>query len=88
MECCQRRREAKKLAGTLSLDLTFLDVNLAGELSYPAAEILRARGVPFMFVTGYGAIGLPDSLRDIPVLAKPFERRKLAETIRRLLGKP
>ena len=39
-----RLREALDLARTLDLDLAVLDVNLAGELSYPVAECLaRAR---------------------------------------------
>ena len=42
-----RLREALGLARTLDVDFAVLDVNLAGELSYPVAEALQARGVPF-----------------------------------------
>ncbi|WP_132255071.1 response regulator, partial [Methylobacterium segetis] len=41
-----------KLAGKAELDLALLDVNLAGEESYPIAARLRDRRVPFLFVTG------------------------------------
>ena len=81
-----RLKSAIEQALTLQLDLALLDVNLAGELSYPAAEILRSRGVPFMFVTGYGANGRPDHLRDVPVLPKAFDARSLADAIKSLIG--
>ena len=58
-----------------------LDVNLAGELSYPVASALRARGVPFFFITGYGSAGLPAELAEAVVLPKPFAPEQLANAI-------
>src|SRR3982750_2127731 len=55
-----------------AFDLAILDVNLHGTESYPAAHALAFKSVPFLFSTGYGARGLPDALRSVPVLAKPF----------------
>jgi CheY-like chemotaxis protein len=49
------------------------DVNLDGEDVYPVADILAGRGVPFLFVTGYGGRGLPEPYRDRPTLQKPFQ---------------
>ena len=77
-----RRAPAQDKARTLALDAAVLDVNLAGRLSYPVAELLRSRGVPFMFATGYGVAGLPDALRGAPVLAKPFRQDQLAAALR------
>jgi CheY-like chemotaxis protein len=68
-----------------AIDLAVLDINLAGALSYPIAEALRARGIPFIFATGYGAAGLPDGLQGTPVLAKPFDETQLAEALERAL---
>jgi DNA-binding response OmpR family regulator len=34
------------------LDGALLDVNLDGERSFPIAELLAARGIPFIFLTG------------------------------------
>ena len=76
-----RLDEALALARTLDLDVAVLDVNLAGELSYPVAEALRQRGVPFLFATGYGTAGLPEELRGVPVLPKPFEQEQLRRAI-------
>ncbi len=54
-----------------------LDVNLNGELVYPVADLVEARGVPFVFVTGYGADGVADRFTGVPVLQKPIERQML-----------
>ncbi|WP_315975084.1 response regulator [Microvirga yunnanensis] len=41
-------------------DVAVLDINLGGTLSYPIAEVIRTRGIPVIFATGYGAAGLLD----------------------------
>jgi CheY-like chemotaxis protein len=66
---------------TERIDGAFLDVNLRGELVYPVAEALEARGVPFAFVTGYGEQGIAERFRSAPVLTKPF----LPETVEQLV---
>jgi CheY-like chemotaxis protein len=67
-----------------TFDVALLDVNVAGEKAFPVADALRARGVPFAFLTGYGSVGLREDLRDSPVLAKPFRRRDLERVLREL----
>jgi DNA-binding NarL/FixJ family response regulator len=64
------------------LDAAVLDINLDGEGVYPAAEELHARGVPFMFATGYGQSALPKKWRDQPRLSKPFGREQLEQFLR------
>ncbi len=54
-----------------------LDINLAGTLVYPVAEELTLRGIPFVFVTGYGIESIDKRFADIPVLQKPIERETL-----------
>jgi PAS domain S-box-containing protein len=54
-----------------------LDINLAGTLVYPVAEELTSRGIPFVFVTGYGIESIDKRFADIPVLQKPIERETL-----------
>lgn len=67
-----RLQEACDLAQTRQFDFAILDVNLDGKPSYPVAEILSERGVPFAFATGYGARGLEGKFSEVPTLAKPF----------------
>jgi CheY-like chemotaxis protein len=67
-----RMRDAIDVAQNGMFDWAILDVNLDGQPSYPVADILKERGVPFAFATGYGAKGLDIRYGDAPVLAKPF----------------
>jgi CheY-like chemotaxis protein len=78
-----RIAKALHLARTAELDFAILDVNIDGQLSYPVAEILRARGIPFVFTTGYGAQGIDPGFRDAPVLAKPFTRAEIMQALER-----
>jgi DNA-binding response OmpR family regulator len=72
---------ARALASVAEIDFAILDVNLAGEYSFPAARILRERDIPFLFSTGYGTAGIPPEFQDCPVLAKPFSASALAEAV-------
>jgi CheY-like chemotaxis protein len=71
----------------LALDGAILDVNLGGEKVYPVAEALTARGIPFIFATGYGIAGIADGFSHIPALAKPYESRALEKTLTTALGR-
>lgn len=64
-----------------SFDAAILDVNLDGQQSYPVADALSARGVPFAFSTGYGRLGLKDGYRERPVLTKPYRTEDLVAAI-------
>jgi CheY-like chemotaxis protein len=68
-----------------SIDVAILDVNLAGQTVYEVADTLKARGVPIVFSSGYGASGLREADRDAPVLPKPFKLQDLAAALRRAL---
>jgi CheY-like chemotaxis protein len=76
--------EAMAAADSGAFDLAFLDVNLRGVPVYPVAEALRARAIPYAFVTGYGSAGNDAAHADAPVLQKPFQSQDLAAILRRL----
>lgn len=76
--------EAIKAASTAAVDLAFIDVNLRGAPAWPVADVLRARGIPFAFVTGYGAAGTDEANVHVPVLQKPFRSQELAAIVRSL----
>ena len=71
-------KEALEMAASLDIDLAILDVNLNGQPVFPVAEVLSARGVPFVFSTGYGAAGVSDAFGTAPVLSKPFVQSDVA----------
>ena len=62
-----------------------LDINLNGENSYPVADVLAARGVPFFFSTGYNKDSIPHGYRDFPMLQKPYDATRLAAILAHLL---
>src|SRR3569833_4218210 len=67
-----RLDEAMELAAAGEIDCAVLDVNLGGQPIFPLADLLRERGQPFAFATGYGDAGLRDVDKGSPVLQKPF----------------
>ena len=58
-----------------------LDVNLGGQPIFPLADVLREKGKPFAFATGYGDAGLRDVDKGTPVLQKPFRESDLARVL-------
>ena len=65
-------------------DLAILDVHLHGESAFPVADALIGKGVPFVFSTGYGERGLPETYRGRPVLQKPFAKDDLERVLKKL----
>ncbi len=74
------------VAGEESLDAALLDVNVAGREVFPIAEALTARGVPFIFSTGYGEGGLPDAWRGHTTVQKPFTEAAIRNALMRAVG--
>ena len=62
-----------------------LDVDLNGQPIWPVAEVLVARGLPFVFATGYGQRGVPEPYRGTPTLGKPFDADALEQAIKAVL---
>ena len=82
-----RKAAALSLAKSKEFDVALLDVNLDGELSWEVAAVVKERGIPFVFSTGYDASNiLPESLAGSPVLGKPFSERELEITLRELIA--
>jgi CheY-like chemotaxis protein len=81
-----RLEEAQRLAQIVTIDIATLDVNLAGQMSYPVAVILRSRDIPFIFATGYRSLALPPELRGAVVLTKPYNCAQLADALARSLS--
>ncbi len=78
--------EASELAATGDFKAAILDVNVDGQEIFPVADILAQRGLPFVFVTGYGEGSLPPNYRNRPSLQKPFQTDRLKSTLEGLLA--
>ncbi|WP_323765692.1 HWE histidine kinase domain-containing protein [Marinovum sp.] len=74
--------EALEAAATGRFDAAVLDINLNGELVWPAAKVVRERGIPFVFATGYsGVLDIPPDMKDALWLEKPFKADRLVQTL-------
>lgn len=78
-------KDAIDYAYTGTFDLAILDINIGGLGIDPVADILERRGVPFLFVTGYGSEWLPSLFRRRLVLAKPVSKETLGPAINSLI---
>lgn len=68
------------------VDIALLDVNIGAQKIDPVADLLAARGTPFIFTTGYGTAGVPANHADRAILQKPFHIDDLAAALRSELG--
>lgn len=78
--------EAMGFAETGEFDLALLDVSLRRTPSFPVAEILQKRGIPFAFMTGYGVQDFPPAYQQLPRLSKPFDLPDLQRALKALTG--
>lgn len=76
---------ARTMAVNEALDFAILDVDLRGQAVFDVAAILESRGVPFLFVTGYRQVNLPERYRDRPIVSKPFSEADLMAGIQPIL---
>lgn len=69
------------------VDIAVLDIDLNGTSVVPFAEHLAAKGIPFVFLTGYGDEQLlPEALRERPRFDKPVRDDQLVRSMMELLG--
>jgi DNA-binding response OmpR family regulator len=70
-----------------ALDAALLDVNLAGEMVFPVAEMLARRGVPFLLMTGYDNRNLGKAYQDWPVVMKPYRLDDVVARLAVMIGR-
>jgi DNA-binding response OmpR family regulator len=66
-------------------DVALIDINLGGTPGYPIADDLLARGVPFLFLTGYSGNDMPEIYRALPRLQKPFDPKAVVAALEQVL---
>ena len=80
--------EALAAVSANDLDGALLDVNLGREMAYPVADALADRGVPFVFLTGYGRDILPERHLGRALVTKPFQPAELLRELVRAVRQP
>ena len=78
--------DAQQIAKSGPFDAAVLDVNLGGSFAYPVAEALQARGLPFIFLTGYAQDIIHERFSTAAILRKPIEREALETALRTALA--
>ncbi len=82
-------QDAVAAAGSEAIDAAIVDVNLNGEAAWEVAMVLRGRGVPFVFTTGYSdQTPMPPGLEAAPIMGKPFQVRDLEAWLRSVVPEP
>lgn len=74
------------VAASPRIDCAVLDINVRGELIFPVAERLVARGVPIMFTTGYDVGSMPEQFADYVRCQKPVPIERIVRTAGRLIA--
>lgn len=69
------------IAASPEIDVAVLDINLHDEMVYPVADALRARGVPFVFATGYERTMIPARYADVALCTKPVLPREILRAL-------
>jgi len=69
----------------LAIDIALLDVDLHGVRSYPIADALIGRAIPFVFTTGYHCDIVEARYRGYPRYEKPLSGRALVATLASML---
>jgi CheY-like chemotaxis protein len=80
---CASVQQALDTLLTQSFDAALLDVNLRGEASQAVAQALTDKAIPYVFVTGYGAVRFDQN--NTPVLSKPYTLEKLTQILAQVL---
>jgi DNA-binding NtrC family response regulator len=76
----------REILAHVAPSVALLDVNLGQETSLPLADALQDRGIPYLFLTGYGDdTALSERHRGAPRLTKPIDRKALMDVLEGLL---
>jgi DNA-binding response OmpR family regulator len=81
-----RTEESITLIDKYNPDCAVVDINLGSGPSFDLAEVLRARSVPFLFLTGYDAGVIPPKFADVERLEKPVNVARLVSSVTGLCG--
>lgn len=68
------------------IDAAVLDINLRGKMVFPIADLLKERGIPFLFATGYDEWAVPDRFADIMRVEKPLKAYRIADLVQTMIA--
>jgi DNA-binding response OmpR family regulator len=83
----ERLDDGLSLAASETIDVAILDVTLGKADSFPIADALRDRNIPFLFASGYGREVIPERFHDADVLQKPYDMKEINQLLEKLIVK-
>ena len=75
---------ARELIEAGDFDAAIMDVHIRGERIFNLCEMLEAKGLPFVFTSGYAGWQLPEKWQERPRLQKPYTAEQVEEALSRL----
>ncbi|MEZ2133102.1 MULTISPECIES: response regulator [unclassified Sinorhizobium] len=69
------------IRATEKIDAAVLDINIRNETVFEVADALVARGVPFLFTSGYDVSAIPERFQQICRHQKPVDYKGLAHDL-------
>jgi CheY-like chemotaxis protein len=69
------------LDAALVVDGAILDIDLQGEMSFPIADALRERAIPFVYATGQNPTTIPEAYQSVPRFAKSANVREVVKAV-------
>jgi CheY-like chemotaxis protein len=70
-----------------ALDGALLDINIHDQRVYPVADALAVQGIPFVFLTGYDRLIVPERYADVPRCEKPMDTVVLPQILIKVLNR-
>ena len=81
---CSTLEHANRVMDEGAFDCAVIDLNLHDESAIPLAQRLQREGKSFAIATGYGDTAIPEALRNVPRIEKPFDPPALLELVGQL----
>ncbi|OOG59696.1 response regulator [Rhodanobacter sp. C03] len=83
----ERLDDGLLLAKSEAIDVAILDVSLGKTDSFPIADALLSRNIPFLFASGHGRESIPERFDRADVLQKPYDMQAIKLALEKLVGK-
>ena len=76
-------QEAREALAERALDIAMIDMQLdeGSNSGLSLGKLAMGRNIPFIFLTGYSGVVLPEGFTVVPVLTKPYIPRTLIEAL-------
>jgi DNA-binding response OmpR family regulator len=78
---------ALTMAESEAIDAAILDVGLGKADTFPIADILHGRHIPFLFASGHGRESIPGRFDGVDLLQKPYDMKSLRGALDKLVVK-